>query len=79
MLDLQRANRASAHVSSNGNVETLVFERVMGSIGASVHSEHLITTGELTFEDDGIRDEESLATPLSEIRKHEGAREGEVC
>ena len=40
MLDLQAANRASAHVSSDGGAdESIVFQRIVGSLGASISPE----------------------------------------
>ena len=42
MLDLQAANRASAHVSSSADVDSIVFNRVVGSLGASISLDRFI-------------------------------------
>ena len=36
LLRLQAANRASAHASSSADVNSIVFERVVGSLAASI-------------------------------------------
>ena len=35
-------NRASAHASSSGDVDSIVFNRVVGSLGASISPDHFI-------------------------------------
>ena len=51
MLDLQAANRESAHASSSGDVDSIVFNRVVGSLGASISPDHF--TADEPEEDEG--------------------------
>ena len=55
LLRLQAANGASVHASSNADVTSIVFEHVVGAIGASIGPEDFATSeseGELWDEED---------------------------
>ena len=40
MLNLQAANRASTYASSSADVDSIVFNRAVGSLGASISPDH---------------------------------------
>ena len=62
MLNLQAANRASAHASSSGDVDSIVFNRVVGSLGASISPDHFIADDSEDDDDgDGLYSTEVLA------------------
>ena len=76
MLDLQAANRASAHASSSGDVDSMVFNRVVGSLGASISPDHF--TADETEDDEeggGLCDIEIPTVSLSE-NGEAGSEEG---
>ena len=67
MLDLQSASRTSSNASSSEDGHSIIFNRVVGSLGASIGLNH-VTTGEFNDDDngDGTRDAGSLTARLSE-------------
>ena len=59
LLDLQAANRANAHTSSisEGSAESIVFQRVVGSLGASIDTEQVLFGEALSSGGDVLLDE----------------------
>ena len=67
MLHLQSATRESDDTSPGHEAGTLVFQRVIGSMGASLLSDHFVRPSELSEEENnGSEGADNTATTLTE-------------
>ena len=70
LLDLRAANRATAHTSSTseGSAESIVFQRMVGSLGASIDTEQVLF-GEAPSSDDDVLSDEGFARASLQIEE----------